>query len=162
MKGMEKWLCPRFHAIQLEIAFIILFMLYFTSATAQPKIPQYFQQRFSQAPQQRIAYQQRAKLKSTGIHQNEYTKQEDIPHPAYGHKMFRYKGDLYIGEVYFGGTKMFKLDMQNLQWNEIEPTGDMPDWSPLAYALDYASGYIKGGGRPWRSRVQKAAGLRGL
>lgn len=69
MERMEKWLSPRFNAIRLAIAFIILFMLSLMLATVQPKIPQYFKQRFSQAPQHRIAYQQRAKLQKTSIYQ---------------------------------------------------------------------------------------------
>lgn len=85
------------------------------------------------------------------IAENTYEKKPDCPHPASRHKMYRYGDRYYILQVFAGGRKMFRLEGegQNLQWTEIDQTGDVPDFAHDAFAVKLPQ--KKGAGKAGRT-----------
>lgn len=86
---------------------------------------------------------------------------EKIPHVVWGHKMFLHAGKIIIAEIFAGGFHMFKMDDATETWATIDITGDKPNFSPLAAAIDLSAGFMKiGGWGYFPSALYKTNGFR--
>ena len=70
----------------------------------------------------------------------------DMLHPSWGHRMFFSNGFMIIAEVFFGGSQMHRFDIETLSWQVLNLTGAVPNYSPLAAAVDIGTGFCKFGG----------------
>jgi len=73
------------------------------------------------------------------IEANNYKQHEDVPHHVKKHKMFKFDGKYYIIQLFYGGSKMFRLEEGNdgLQWTDFEPTANncSPEYSLAASSV---------------------------
>ena len=69
-----------------------------------------------------------------------FEKLDDIPHPGEGFDMIYWDPYIFVYELFFGATKMYKYNLDGRQWHEIADMGHSPNYTTDAATVNIGNG----------------------